>query len=203
MLRPVFHDHVTVSIIDPDRILLSFEDEGEERALTGSCCGLVAELIDGIRTVDDILERLESRARPEIVFFALHRLEAGGYIGESDAELSRPESAFWAALGLNPQIATKALRDATVSITALGRTDGSELSGALARCNIGIAEDAAFRVVLTDDYLNRDLRAINREALETEDALDARQNDRHDAMDRTCLPPRRNGMLAVLGPSAQ
>ncbi len=168
--RPAFHAHITVSIRDSDRVLLSMEEEGEERLLTGPALGVVARCINGSLTIDEIAERLSARVSPELVYFAIQALESGGYITSADSGIPASEESYWTLLGVDPNESAKRLRSATVSLTALGKTDGDELSNILSLLHIAISPDAPFRVVLTDDYLHPGLREINHQALECQTA---------------------------------
>ena len=61
---------------------------------------LVAGLIDGRRSADDIVDQLSGRARPELVYYALARLEQQGCIAEADSALPADAVVEHAALAV-------------------------------------------------------------------------------------------------------
>jgi len=165
--KPLFYSHITVRVLDANKVLLLLEDEGEERLLRGAACGLIAQRIDGNHTVDEIVDEFYGRLSPEEVYYVLQRFESGGYLTSADSKVPPAVSSFWWMLGVEPESAMERLRNSSVSLFAFGATDTGELREALSRLGIRISDDAGFRVVLTDDYLNKDLHAWNAEALST------------------------------------
>src|SRR5258708_1375381 len=163
--KPVFHGYITVRVLDANRVQLLLEDEGEERLLTGAFCGWVAQRIDGNHTVDEIVDELHTRLTPAEIYYVLQRFESGGYLASAESNVAPGVSSFWRMLGVEPESAMERLKNSTVSLIALGATEAAELQDALSRLGIQTSQDAAFRVVLTDDYLNKDLQALNTEAL--------------------------------------
>src|SRR5437762_5746801 len=63
-----------------------FKPEWNTPILDGISCQ-VAGLIDGRRSADDIVDELSGKARPELVYYALARLEQQGCLEESDGAL--------------------------------------------------------------------------------------------------------------------
>jgi bacteriocin biosynthesis cyclodehydratase domain-containing protein len=168
--KPVFHAHITVCVLDPNRVRLLLEDEGEERLITGASCGWIAERIDGHHTVDEIVDEFQNRVAPAEIYYLLQTLESGGYLTSANSKISPGVSSFWRTLGVEPEFALELLGNSTVSLVALGATDVCELQDALSQLGVRVAPDAGCRVVLTDDYLNKDLHALNTEMLSTRSA---------------------------------
>ena len=75
------------------------------------------------------------------------------------------EAAFWAGYGVDPSIAKQRLAATAVSVDAVGAVELTPYLEALRFAGVRVAADAARRVVITDDYLRRDLLRFNQEAL--------------------------------------
>src|SRR5947207_1984651 len=151
IVKPVFHTHISVRVLDANAVLLLLEDEGEERRVTGASCGKIAQQIDGHRTVDEIVDELHGRVAAEEIYYVLQGFESGGYLTSADSKVPSGVGSFWRMLGIEPESAMELLRNSSVSLFALGVTDAGELQEALSRLGIRISQDAGFHVVLTDD----------------------------------------------------
>ena len=163
--KPIFHSYITVRVLDSNRVLLLLEDEGKERLITGVSCGSIAACIDGKHTVDELVDQLRGQVTPEVIYYVVAKFESGGYLNNAESVIPPGVSSFWRMLGVEPEKALERLRNSTISLTALGAATSSELEEALARLGVSISRDAAFGVVLTDDYLDQDLQPWNVRAL--------------------------------------
>ncbi len=81
--RPAFPPHLRPRVVAADEVILP--DEREARLLRGPACGLIADLVDGRRTADEIVDALDGQAAPETVYYALETLVV---------DMTRPETGF-------------------------------------------------------------------------------------------------------------
>jgi ribosomal protein S12 methylthiotransferase accessory factor len=138
--------------------------EHERFLLQGRVHALVAPLVDGRRTEMEILEALGGKVSPPEVYYALLKLEEGGYVAEVAPGLSAEAAAFWGSLGIDAARAAERLAATPVSVEACGGEDAEPLREALAGAGVLVQEGAALRVVVTGDYLDPALDALNRRA---------------------------------------
>lgn len=150
--------------------------EREPLHLRGEIWAELLPLLDGHRTIDQVLAALPGRV-PE-AFAALDRLRARGLLvdGPPEAEArERPVAAFWEALGADSVAARERLRQARVSIVALDGAAVAPWSRSLRALELEVvaAESRApvgpsLSLVLTDDHLHPALAAIDAQAREAE-----------------------------------
>src|SRR5436309_13004258 len=111
--RPQFKAHFHVEIVKDEGVFLI--SEIGHSVLNGRLFELVAPLLDGRRSADDIVEELQTKASPAEVYYALTLLEQKGYLSESDQTLPVSEAAFWAIQAIAPQTAARHLAEIKVS----------------------------------------------------------------------------------------
>jgi oxazoline/thiazoline synthase len=169
MLRqPVFKSRFRVEKIEPDKIFLIAEEEAF--LLEGQVYQLVVPLIDGHNTADDIAETLRGKISAAEVYYTLMHLEQKGYMTEADANTMPSSAAFWETLNLNPQTVVEQFKNTSISIkTCLEEPIGHYLidkfTKSLQSLEIQVSESGNLEVVLTDDYLNKELSSYNQKAL--------------------------------------
>jgi ribosomal protein S12 methylthiotransferase accessory factor len=145
-----------------------FIGEHQRFLLSGEGAAEVASLVDGRRTVRDILEDARPRVSELEALGTLHRLLEARHVVAADGDVPLASAAFWHGAGLDAGVALDALRRASVSVTALGTPVPSGwMADALAQAGVRVAEGAALRVVVTDDYLRTELAEIDAQARET------------------------------------
>lgn len=81
--RPAFNPYYTVYSLGSDGVVLLSDDEPQ--LLRGRLYTLVVPLIDGRRTVEEIVSALAGQCSPAEVYFVLYRLEQKGYLIDQDA----------------------------------------------------------------------------------------------------------------------
>jgi bacteriocin biosynthesis cyclodehydratase domain-containing protein len=142
--------------------------ERGHQVLEGELVEEVVPLLDGKHDLDQILDLLPDAA-PERVFFLIDRLIAADVVVRDTADLPERAAAFWDLCGATAEDATRRLSDARVELVVVGEVDPEPVRAALAALGVAVHEDtgANLRVVVTDNYLNPDLRRINEEALRT------------------------------------
>jgi len=162
---PVFKAHLHVALISGEGVLILAEESAN--ALHGSAYEKMIPLIDGVRSTDQIVDALAGEVDAAKVYFAMHSMEAKGYLTEATPDISVCVAAFWHGIGVDPAGALAALRDQRVAVEVVGSVDSAPMLSALAAMGVqvGTLEQADLQLVLTDDYLRPELAAINQAAL--------------------------------------
>jgi len=161
MEKPIFKPHFRAEIV-PDQGVLLLSESGHH-VLTGKLFQLVAPLVDGKRSPDDIVDSLAGELQAAEVYYALLMLEKKGYLLEAGA--TNHLTAFWTVNGIDPGDAAERLNRLGVSVAALGDVSTGPLVSILKGQGIQSVDDGHVRLVLTDDYLRADLEECNDEAL--------------------------------------
>lgn len=135
----------------------------------------VASLVDGRRSVGDIVQAAAAQVAEIESLYLLSRLAAAGYLVAATPGLPAEQSAFWHGVGLAPEVVARALEQTPVAVRALGdfiRLDW--MTEALQESGVRVVPDAPdvkVQIVLTEDYLHPELAALNRAALPRNTAL--------------------------------
>ncbi|AFZ08005.1 bacteriocin biosynthesis cyclodehydratase domain protein [Oscillatoria nigro-viridis PCC 7112] len=168
-IKPHFH----VEAIEPKQVYLLGEQSNH--ALTGQLYCQIVPLLNGQHTLEQIVEKLDGEVPAEYIDYVLDRLAEKGYLTEVAPELSSEVAAFWSELGIAPPVAAEGLQQ-PVMLTAVGDNISEVTVAALGTAlrDMGIPvqnptdadSSAALNIVLTDDYLQPELAAINKQALE-------------------------------------
>ena len=158
-----FKPHLELKILDSERAFLL--GEREQFMLTGKLQVLMAPLLDGRRSVQELAAALEGRVSLPEVLYTLSLLEKRGYVVEVTSELSLEAAAFWQASGTPPAEAAARLAEAPVTVLALDGLDPAPLAQALAGAGLTVQDGAPFQLVLVRDYLTPELEALNQRAL--------------------------------------
>ncbi|MEM7113883.1 MAG: TOMM precursor leader peptide-binding protein [Chloroflexota bacterium] len=158
--KPTFKPHFYVEIAEPDRVYLL--SEKEKFVLKGRLYSCLAPLLNGERTVDDIVALL----RPTVSFLAIYRaltqLETRGYLVEGGWPMADETAAFWHLSHIDPA----ALGETAVSLITLGSVDPRPMEAALTALGVTIHDQATRKLVLTDSYLRPELADINQSSLD-------------------------------------
>src|SRR5687767_7728784 len=164
--RPIFKRSLHV-VVDSEGVFL-LSEQGHV-LLTGRLYRQLAPMLDGGRTIDEVVDSLADVATAAEVYYAVAQLEKKGHIVESsgftDAAIPLARLAFWDALGLDPLAAESRLRTATVALHQFGAAPIGQLGSALAAFGVRVEAESDFAIVATDDYLQEDLEGFNAAAL--------------------------------------
>ena len=172
MSNPQIKPHFHIEIIEPKHVYLLGENSTD--ALTGEFYCQLIPLLDGQHSFEEICETLAEIVDPEDVEYVLNRLKTKGYLTEATPELPPPAAAFWSLLNVEPQFASDCLQKNTVYIASVGETTTDLLIESLTAVGIKTkpwenypltSDRNALLVVLTDDYLQPQLKEINKTAL--------------------------------------
>jgi bacteriocin biosynthesis cyclodehydratase domain-containing protein len=161
--RPQFKAHFHVETVRDEGVFLI--SEVGHSVLNGRLFELVAGLVNGRRSADEIAEALRDKFSAAEVYYALILLEQKGYLAESDRSFKRGEAAFWTIQGIEPQRAARCLAETPVSVKSFGKVSLKPFLKLLKSQRVRVEEEGVLGVVLTDDYLRGDLQAYNQEAL--------------------------------------
>jgi bacteriocin biosynthesis cyclodehydratase domain-containing protein len=141
--------------------------ERERRVLSNPHMRAVVSLVDGQRSVRDVLEEAGAVVNQAKALYILTELAAAGYlVPPLPAAIDPPTAAFWSNSGVDARAAIERLDRSPVSVRFVA--DGrfvTTMTEALEQAGIRIDESAPFQVVLTDHPLRAKLAEINENAL--------------------------------------
>lgn len=185
--QPRFKSCYSVEIIEPDQVFILSE--------RGSVClcdrmtYLVASLIDGNRSSDEILEAIQWQMMPKAADIqekatlfqdvlnasiqaqaVLFKLEKEDYLVERDETLPTHLLTICNHLNISPSQAEQQLTTIKVAVQAFGALSIDGFITTLEALKIQVVADfdqANLTVVLTDDYLYPDLAEFNSQAIQT------------------------------------
>jgi oxazoline/thiazoline synthase len=163
LARPTFRPHLHVEVVAGEGLVLLTETR--HIILPESLYALVAPYLDGHHSADTIVAALSGYAEPAEVRRVLADLERRGLLTEASPHDAAGDAALWASHDVDPAIATQRLATSAVSVDAVGEVDPAPFLEALGFVGVRVEPDAARRVVLTDDYLRRELARCNTDAL--------------------------------------
>lgn len=161
--RPQFKPHFHVEVVEPSTVYLL--SEKEHVALEGQLYALLAPLLNGQHTINEILVQVKEQVSILGIYHALARLESQGYLTEADAVLPSGVAAFWSFQGVDSSLAARKLQNTKVAVTTSGAVETKPFISILESLNIQVSDAGDLTVVLTDDYLQVDLDGLNQEAL--------------------------------------
>lgn len=159
--RPKFKAQFCVETVEEEGTFLLSENGSiflSDRTYQSLC-----PLLDGNRTVDEIVEELQEQLPAPYIYYALMELEHQGFLIESETILPANLAVFVEHLNVSIKDAARRLQETTVTVTALGTLSAASFIKILNSLHIKIADEGDFEVVLTDDYLRGELVEINRE----------------------------------------
>ena len=166
-LKPHYH----VEIIAPKQVYLLGEQDNH--ALTGQLYCQILPWLDGYHSREQIAEKLNGEVPLDHIDFVLNRLMEKGYLTEAAPHLPAEVAAFWSELGIAPAQAARALQHPVTIQTAGDRIPPAMvdlLTTALQDLGVPVnpadSAEAAFAIVLTDDYLHPDLAHRNQRQID-------------------------------------
>ncbi len=180
MKRPALAPHLQFHEIGEGQMLLV--SESFNTLLHGKLYADLLALLDGERTLDEVVAALDGAHAATDVVTAIGSLAARGYVVSADHGMDRSRAAYWSTLGASPRWVEQRLATCRVAVHG---DDGRlarhlETSGGKA----GTA-DADLTVIVSDDYLGEALADVNR---------------RHLERGAPWLPVRARGMEPLFGP---
>jgi len=153
MNKPRFRPDLHVEVVEPDNVFLL--SETAYHTLSGRLYAILAPLIDGRHSVEQIARALSPAVSATQVHYALHRLKERGYVIDADLTLPESEAAYWSLHGktvLTPLYET---------INVLSIDVADMLTPYVQQAGLHVDAAAPFTLVAVNDYLNPVLADIN------------------------------------------
>ena len=159
MYKPELRSCYETEVLD-DRNVFLFGERGKH-LLTGAAYPVLVPLLDGSRTSEEILDAVSDQIGSTEVYYALRRLEDLGYIRESAGLEAGPLARFWDCLGADFEPALRRVRETRIQLLSLAGLSVAPLARSLEDLGLATAPEGDLVLVLTDDYLNPELAAVN------------------------------------------
>ena len=134
--------------------------DGTHYVLEGSTAVALMPLLDGTRSLPELMGELGAHA-PAEVLGDLRRMQALGLLADGSVGSDLGATGFWDTLGVAPEPRPAAL--ALVNLSAMDMTPARE---AFVDAGFSLADDGSLLVALIDDYLDPRLRELNRRMFE-------------------------------------
>lgn len=163
LARPRLKRCFRPNVIEPG--LLFLLSEHAELIFEGPAYVALAPLLDGTRTVAEVLGQAAHKAPWPTLYGALFHLEAKGCLIEGAALSEEGRTAFWDSLGVDAERAAAVHAGSRLSVRAVGGLSEEPLRAALLAAGLAVADDGELALVASPDYLLPELRAINDESL--------------------------------------
>ncbi|HEX4705123.1 MAG TPA: TOMM precursor leader peptide-binding protein, partial [Pseudonocardiaceae bacterium] len=161
-----FRRHLRVETADGATYLLA---EHQVTVLHGSHIAALAPLLDGTRTIPELVRDPPAGMTPQQVGATVRELAGAGLVGlhaPAAGDVDTPALVYWATAGLDVPGIGKSGVDGRVQLITLGDTDISATELALRDAALSIVPtgvDADLSVVLCTDYLDPRLADIDRQ----------------------------------------
>ncbi len=158
-----FAPNFTAYVLPPATVCLY--SEHRKFFLHGELYCAIAEAIgDKGEETQTLVGELARKFPVEQVQEALKRLYDRRYVTLASPVTTGTVAAFWASLGLPPEVAEQNLAGCKVKIEAIDVKGGKELTSALTELGVRlVARSADLTVALVNDYLDRRIADLNRQ----------------------------------------
>jgi bacteriocin biosynthesis cyclodehydratase domain-containing protein len=162
---PQFAPNFSVYLLPPDVVCLYSEDR--KFFLHGELyCALASLIGEGGRSFAEIARELGRNFPPDKIDEALKRLIDRRFILPSSPSSAGVVAAYWASLGLSPEIAETNLQKCRVRIQSLDVEGATELGDALGELGVRVVKRSPnLTVTLVGDYLDARLAELNSQHL--------------------------------------
>ncbi|MFI1929126.1 TOMM precursor leader peptide-binding protein [Streptomyces sp. NPDC020330] len=154
--RVGFKRHLRVEAVPGEAVYLL--SEGGTTVLHGTAAQVLAPLLDGSRSLPELLASAADRMDPVEAGEALAELGEAGLVGLRDPAVPPAEAhAYWDAAGLDGPVAAARVADARVYVEAAGRADAAAARAACLQAGTGLCDspgDADITLVVCGDYLD-------------------------------------------------
>jgi oxazoline/thiazoline synthase len=162
-----FKGHLRVETVPAEAVYLI--SERGVTALSGPSIERLAPLLDGTRSLEQVKREVAPDLPEAEVSNLVTRLSDASLIGfrspPSAVKRDAAADAYWQLAGLDADQVASALDEATVEIVAVGAVDAAAAAEACAASGLPVSEtgsgQAAFSLVLCENYLDAELDAIN------------------------------------------
>ena len=194
---PQFAPNFTVYVLPPDVVCLY--SEHRKFFLHGELyCALASAIAEGGRSFRELVRELERDFPSDKIQEALKRLVDRRYVVRTSRSSAGTAAAYWASLGLLPEIAEKNLQKCRVRIQAIDVQGASELGDALAGLGVRVVKRSPDLTVTLGERLSRGAAGrIEPAAFVRPDAVAARAALRYFSPGRADVQPGQGRMLDV------
>jgi bacteriocin biosynthesis cyclodehydratase domain-containing protein len=180
-----FAPNFTAYVLPPDVVCLYSEDR--KYFLHGELyCALAAAIGKNGKSFREIAGQLTPDFPPDKIDEAVKRMIERRYVVQASPSSTGPVAAYWASLGLPPEIAEKNLANCRVRVQSIDVQGAAELAAALTALGVRVVKSSPdLTVTLVNDYLEGQLAELNRQRL----------------ADKTpWLPVQPSGVFPLVGP---
>jgi ribosomal protein S12 methylthiotransferase accessory factor len=162
---PQFAPNFTVYVQSPNVVCLYSEDR--KFFLHGELyCALASAIGKGGMSFREMARELDKNFPSGKVDEALKRLVDRRYVLPKSRSSNGTVAAYWASLGLPPELAEKNLKQCRVGIQSIGVQGATELGGILRELGVRVVKRSPdLTVTLVSDYLEEELAELNRQHL--------------------------------------
>jgi len=162
-----FSPGFTVYVLPPESICLYAEHR--KLFLHGTLyCAIATAIGKNGKSRAELVRELSRDFPPDTVEEALKRLTERRHVVEATPTTSGPVAAFWAGLGLPPEMAQANLDSCRVRVEAFDVDGAKELTAALKNLGVRIVDRAPdLTVTLANDYLESRLAELNRQHIKS------------------------------------
>jgi bacteriocin biosynthesis cyclodehydratase domain-containing protein len=162
---PQFAPNFSVYVLPPDVVCLYSEDR--KFLLHGELyCALANAIGKGGRSFQQLIRDLEKDFPSEGIHKALKRLIDRRYVFPASSASTGAAAAYWASLGLSPEIAKQNLQNCRVRIQSIDTQGETELGAAMSGLGVRVVKRLPdLTVTLVNDYLEARLGELNEEHL--------------------------------------
>jgi oxazoline/thiazoline synthase len=160
-----FAPNFTVYLLPGDVVCLYSEDR--KFFLHGPLyCALAAAIGEGGKRFREIARELKGKFPADKIDEALQRLVDRRFVVSKPDSLRDTAAAYWASIGLAPDIAAANLAKCRVRIQSVDVKGATQLGAALTQLGVRVVKSSAdLTVVLVNDYLEKQLIELNRQHL--------------------------------------
>lgn len=160
---PAFRDNYRIELAPGDGVFFFADDR--QGVLTGSTVERVCGLIDGERSIDDIIREVAPQLSGQEARDALAVLSQNGLIFDAAHRDWSDSTLFWSSLGVDVGQLAQTLGAFPVEVIATPGINPMPFLQALEAAGVKTSGVPRFTVCVTDDYLHPKLSEINRARL--------------------------------------
>ena len=161
---PQFAPNFSVYVLPPDSVCLYSEDR--KFFLHGELYCALADAIGAGKSIAQIERELQKTFPADKIREALGRLVQRHYIIPKLRPAAAASAAYWASLGLPPDVAEKNLKQCRLRIQSIGVNGAKELGAALTKLGVRVVKGTAdLTITLVSDYLDARLIELNQRHL--------------------------------------
>lgn len=161
--RLTFKPHYLVEIIEPAQVVLFSEDK--HFLLQGEIYVALAQLLEKKpESKNAIFENLKREYSEELIQQALQRLTSKGFIAEHADSIPSNIAAFWSDVNLPASQPTSK----SVTVLNFSQHDPGHLINALEDLSVMVNDAGDFFIVVTDNYISKELELFNTQRLQDE-----------------------------------